>query len=131
MSAVTEKEKKTLLSAQQGELDGVKMYLSLAKVVKEPRDAKTFRQLAAKEGHHAAVFRKLTGQTLKPRKLKGTMLSVAYRILGKKRLYPLIAQGEYAAEKTYAPVVERFPEVKSVQADEKRHGDTVMALLRK
>lgn len=45
-------------------------------------------------------------------------------------LYPAIAQGEYAAVKTYAPVAEKFPEVKSVKNDEKRHGDTVKGLLK-
>jgi hypothetical protein len=44
-------------------------------------------------------------------------------------LYPAIAQGEYAAVKTYAPVAEKFPEVESVKNDEKRHGDTVKGLL--
>ena len=45
-------------------------------------------------------------------------------------LYPAIAQGEYAAVKTYAPVAENFPEVESVKNDEKRHGDTVKGLLK-
>ena len=45
-------------------------------------------------------------------------------------LYPAIAQGEYAAVKTYAPVAEKFPEVESVKNDEKRHGDTVKGLLK-
>ena len=45
-------------------------------------------------------------------------------------LYPAIAQGEYAAVKTYAPVSEKFPEVESVKNDEKRHGDTVKGLLK-
>ena len=44
-------------------------------------------------------------------------------------LYTAIAQGEYAAVKTYAPVAEKFPEVESVKNDEKRHGDTVKGLL--
>ena len=105
------------------------MYLALAEVVKDEKDARTFRQLAAEEGHHAAVFKALTKQTLRPKRLKAVMLPKLYKMLGKKRLYPLIAQGEYAAVKTYQPVVERFPETLSVRDDEKRHGDTVMALL--
>ena len=129
MAAITDSEMKKLLASQQGELDGVAMYRALAKAVKNPKEKETFLQLAKEEGHHAAVFHKLTGKKLKAKKWKGTALATAYRLLGKKRLYPLIAQGEYAAEKTYAPVVERFPEVKSVQGDEKRHGDTVMGLL--
>lgn len=126
---ITKKEMKILLKSQQGELDGAAMYSTLARTVKEQSDKKTFMQLAKEEGHHAAVFHKLTGKTLKAKKWKGRALSTLYKILGKKRLYSLIAKGEYAAVKTYRPVVERFPEVKSVQMDEKRHGDTVMGLL--
>ena len=131
MANITQEEMRVLLKAQQGELEGVIMYRALADVVKDPKDRETFLQLAKEEGHHAAVFHKLTDKSVKGRKWKGTMLAVLYRILGRKRLYPLIAKGEYAAEKTYEPVVERFPEVASVQADEKRHGDIVMGLLEK
>ncbi len=120
---------KTLLKAQQGELDAVLMYKALADVVKDKNDAETFRRLAAEEGHHASVFKNLTNQTLKPKKTLATFLPLLYRLIGRTRLYPIIAKGEYAAVKTYEPVVARFPEVESVKNDEKRHGDTVMALL--
>ena len=121
---------KTLLKAQQGELDAVWMYNALADTVRDPHDAETFRCLAAEEGHHASVFKKLSNQTLKPKKTMATVLPILYKLLGRKRLYPLIAKGEYAAVRTYAPVAERFPEVQSVKDDEKRHGDTVMELLK-
>ena len=126
---ITEQEMKTLIKAQQGEMDAVLMYRALAKTVKDPEDAKTFLQLAAEEGHHAAVFRKLTGRSLKPGKAKAIFLPRLYKVLGRNRLYPIIANGEYAAVKKYEPVVERFPEVESVKNDEQRHGDTVLALL--
>ena len=126
---MTKADRKVLLKAQQGELDAVLMHKDLADAVKRPKDARTFRQLAAEEGHHAAVFRKLTGQTLKPKKTMAIALPLLYKLLGRKRLYPLIAKGEYAAVKTYKPVAKKFPEVKSVKADERRHGDTVMQLL--
>ena len=129
MAEITDKEMKVLIKAQQGEMDAVPMYLALADAVKNKKDAQVFRQLAAEEGRHAAVFKALTKQTLQPKKMKAVALPLLYRLLGKKRLYPLIAQGEYAAVKTYQPVVERFPETASVRDDEKRHGDTVMALL--
>ena len=121
---------KTLLKAQQGELDAVLMYNALAAKVKDKQDAETFRRLAAEEGHHASVFKTLTNQTLKPKRALAILLPFLYRIIGKKRLYPLIAKGEYAAVDTYAPVAENFPEIESVKNDEKRHGDTVMGLLK-
>jgi len=129
MTDITDKEMKVLLKSQQGEVDAVPMYLALAEVVEDEKDARTFRQLAAEEGHHATVFKSLTKQTLAPKRLKTVALPKLYKLPGKKRLYPLIAQGEYAAVKTYRPVVERFPETASVRDDEKRHGDLVMALL--
>ena len=121
---------KTLLKAQQGELDAVLMYNALAHTVKDKNDADTFRRLAAEEGRHASVFKDLTKQTLKPKKTLATLLPVLYKLLGKKRLYPIIARFEYAAADGYAPVAADYPQVQSVKDDETRHGDTVLGLLR-
>ena len=127
---MTEKQMKALLYAQQGELDAVAMYNALAKKAKHPKDAATFKQLASEEGRHASVFHAYTGRVLKPKKTKAVALPILYSLLGRKRLYPLIAKGEYDAEKKYEALVHDFEEVKTVQADEHRHGDTVLALLK-
>ena len=127
---MTDKQMKMLLFAQQGELDAVAIYNALAAKAKLPKDAAVFRQLAAEEGRHAAVFHAYTGQVLKPKKTKAIALPILYTLLGRKRLYPMIARGEYAAVKTDEPVIAFLPEACSVRDDEKRHGDTVMELLR-
>ncbi len=127
---LTEAQRKTLRASQQGELDAVMMYNALAKTVKDPADAQTFRTLAAEEGGHAAVFRALTQETLKPKRTKAVLLPLLYRVLGKKRVYPMIAKGEYDAVKKYESVVKDFPQAESVKNDEQRHGDTVLALLK-
>ena len=126
---LTEQYMDELLYAQQGELDAVLMYNALAEKVKEPKDAATFKQLAAEEGRHASVFHAYTQRVLKPKRTKAIALPILYSVLGRKRLYPLIAKGEYDAVKKYEALVDKFDEVKSVQADEQRHGDTVLALL--
>ena len=125
----SDNDRKILLKSQQGELDAVRMYQALAEVVKDTKDADTFRKLAAEEGHHAAVFHGLTNENLKPKKTLAILMPIFYKIIGKKRLYPLIAKGEYAAAENYAPVVEKFPVIESVRKDETRHGDTVASLL--
>lgn len=127
--SITAEERTVLLKAQQGELDAVKMYNALAKVVKDPGDAETIRQLAAEEGHHAAVFKAMTNEVLKPKSTKAILIPFLYRVIGRKKLYPIIARAEYDAVKKYEPVAVRFPEVESVKNDEQRHGDTVLALL--
>lgn len=126
---MNQSEQKTLIKSQQGELDAVLMYNALADAVKDTNDAQTFRRLASEEGRHAAVFKALTGETLKPKKTLAILLPILYRLLGKKRLYPIIAKFEYSAVNTYAPVAQTHPEVQSVKDDEKRHGDTVLSLL--
>lgn len=126
---MNKKDMKVMLKSQQGEMDALLMYEKLAKVVKDKKDAETFKTLAKEEGHHAMVFKRFTRVVLKPKKLKAIMIPLLYKIIGKKKLYPLIAKGEYDAEKKYAPVVAKYKEVESVKNDEHRHGDMVMALL--
>lgn len=125
----SDNDRNILLKSQQGELDAVLMYQALAEVAKDTKDADDFRKLAAEEGHHAAVFHGLTNENLKPKKTLAILMPILYKIIGKKRLYPLIAKGEYAAAENYAPVVEKFPVIESVRKDETRHGDTVAGLL--
>ncbi len=124
------KDMKILLKAEEGELSAVLMYRALAKVVKDERDANVFLQLAKEEGGHAKVFKKLTNTVVKPKKAKAIFIPLMYRIIGKKKLYPMIAKGEYDAEKNYLPFVSKFPEVESVKNDEHRHGDMVLELLK-
>lgn len=116
-------QKRVLIKSQQGELDAVPMYLRLSEIAKDQKLKAIFKQLAAEEGKHAAVFYKLTGEKLKPKMLKARMLPILQKVLGWKLLIKIISKAEYSAYKTYEPVVKMFDEVESVRNDEKRHGD--------
>ena len=126
---MTPKQYKELLRSQQGETNAVLMYKRLAQVVKTERERETFLQLAREEGRHASVFHAYTKQPLKPQKTMSVVLPLLYRLLGKTRLYRMIAKGEYDAAVGYEHLIADFPEVESVKNDEKRHGDIVSALL--
>ena len=126
---MTPKQYKELLRSQQGETNAVLMYKRLAQVVKTEREREAFLQLAREEGRHASVFHAYTKQTLKPQKTMSVVLPLLYRLLGKTRLYRMIAKGEYDAAVGYEHLIADFPEVESVKNDEKRHGDIVSALL--
>lgn len=126
---MTDKQLKVLLRSQQGELDAVLMYQRLAEVVKTDQERNAFLQLAKEEGRHASVFHNYTHQVLKPRKTLSLFMPLLYRLLGKKILYRIIAQGEYDAAIKYQPLIDEFPDVTSVLADENRHGDIVSALI--
>ena len=126
---MTQKQFKDLLRSQQGELNAVLMYQRLAKVVKTDKERDTFLLLAKEEGRHASVFHAYTKKVLKPKKTMSVIMPLLYRILGKKRLYKLIAKGEYDAAVGYEHLIVDFPDVESVKNDEKRHGDIISGLL--
>ena len=129
MKELTAEEKSAFLKNQQGELDAVLMYQRLAKVARTDREREAFTSLAKDEGRHASVFFSHTRTVLKAKKTKAWLVSCLYRLLPKEKLFPKIAAGEYAAEKRYEPLIAAFPDLESVKADEKRHGDTVLGLL--
>ena len=116
-------------SAQQGEIDAVYMYEKLAKRVKDEADKKAFIRLAGDEARHAEVFRKYTNKDLKPKITKGVMVPFLYKVLGKKKVYPLIAKAEYDAAEKYKHLLNDFPEIETVMNDEVHHGDAVNDLL--
>ena len=78
---------------------------------------------------HASVFHSYTKEVLKPKKTMARIMPLLYYILGKKRLYKMIAKGEYDAAIGYEHLIKDFPEVESVKNDEKRHGDIFSGLL--
>ena len=119
-----------LLRSQQGELNAVLMYQRLAKVVKTVKEREAFLQLAKEEGRHASVFHAYTKKVLKPKKTMARIMPILYYLLGKNRLYKIIAKGEYDAATNYEHLIADFLlEVESVKNDEHRHGDIVSGLL--
>ena len=130
-AGVTAYQMKALIAAQQGEEDAVYMYQQLAGVVRDAADCEAFTRLASDEARHAEVFKKYTGRDLEPNPAKGILVPFLYRTIGKKRVYPIIAKGEYEAAEKYKSIVSDFPEVEEVMNDEVHHGDAVMGLLGK
>ncbi len=126
---LTKDQMSACLKAQQGEADAVYMYEKLAEKVRDDADKKAFMRLAGDEARHAAVFQRYTNRELKPKRTKGIVVPAMYQLLGRKKLYPVIAKKEYDAAEKYKHLIEDFPEVEAVMNDEVHHGDAVMGLL--
>jgi acetyltransferase-like isoleucine patch superfamily enzyme len=126
---MTKKEERALLDGQQAELDAAEMYRALAKILPRERDKAAFFQLTDDETRHAAILRGYTGQDRAADPGKSRRLPRLYRLLGRKRLYRQIAKREDAAAKRYAGLIERFPHLAGIAADEHCHAQAVLALL--
>lgn len=127
---ITPAQMETLTKSQQGEEDAVLMYKKLAAVVKDEADRKAFLRLADDEARHADVFRAYTGKMIKANPAKAILIPRLYKTIGREKLYPIIAKGEYDAAEKYKSVVPDFPEVETVMNDETHHGDAVLGLLK-
>ena len=127
---LTKKQMDECLKAQQGEMDAVYMYEKLAEIVKDEADKKVFTRLSGDEARHADVFEKYTNIALKPKIFKGIFVPLMYQVLGRKKVYPIIAKGEYDAADKYRHLIADFPEVETVMNDEVHHGDAVRGLLK-
>ena len=113
-----------LLFAQQGELDAVLLYNTMAKKVrrKNPELAETFKKVAASEGQHANVCKKLTGKSgLRPSPLKAIAVSSIYKV-SPKLAFQLLVDGEFDAARDYMPIVRECPDIRPVMLDEIEHG---------
>ena len=128
-AGITMDQMDALVTAQQGEEDAVYMYEQLAEVVRDEADREAFLRLAGDEKRHSDVFRKYTCMDVKANPAKGILVPMMYRVLGKKKVYPIIAKGEYDAAEKYKHIIEDFPEVVEVMNDEVHHGDAVKGLL--
>ena len=122
---------KVLLTAQQGEADAAMMYERLAETVTDAEDKEAFLRLAGDEKRHEDVFLKHTGRTVRANPSKAILVPLMYSILGKGKVYPIIAKGEYDAARKYENVIPDFPEVGAVRDDEVHHGDAVLGLLKR
>lgn len=127
--AISEELRKDLNQNQQGELNAVIMYRMLADRMDSEKDAAAMRRLAADELRHARIFRSITKDIRRPDRTQGDLMCLLHRILGKDRLFRLMAQGEYSAAKRYTALTIVYPQLESVMNDETRHGDALMGLL--
>ena len=118
-----------LLNAQQSELDCALIYQALSRKAKDPKDSALFHTVASDEIRHAAVFHSMTGEELRPRKWTALLIPFLYRVLGRKRMIPLLAMGKYIDHQRYEVLGRRYARIRAVSKEEKLIGQRISALL--
>ena len=127
---MTKKERKALLTFQQGELNAVVMYKRLAELVKSDELKAELQTLAAEEGKHASILKSLSDTVLKPKNTMKNPVVLGYRFLGRKAMFKIIAKFEKASYGMYKKYFDVFPETVAIAEDEVRHGETLLKLVK-
>ena len=122
---MTEKEKKQLIKAQQGELDAVILYRKLAELINEAENKALFLKIASDERKHANILRKYTGENLEPKNLKSVIVTNIYKVFGIKIMLKILARGEFKAANKYSSLVKKFPDIQEIIKDENIHGKSM------
>lgn len=111
-----------LLKAQQGELNAAVLYKALSDRIKDEKDKAMLLSIAADEGRHASIVRKLTGKKMRPRTALKNLTLLFYRSFGKKATYRIMAKTENAASKLYRTLLKEYPQLSKIADDEEKHG---------
>jgi len=98
-----------LEKVQQDELVGTEVYGRLAKLVKDPHNAKILKKIAEDEKQHANIFKKYTGKALKVSKLRVLFYILVSRIFGLTFGVKLQERGKEAAQKNILKCSIPFP----------------------
>jgi len=118
-----------LEKVQQDELVGTEVYGRLAKLVKDPHNAKILKKIAEDEKRHADIFKKYTGKALKVSKLRVLFYVLVSRIFGLTFGVKLQERGKKAAHKKYTQMFNTIPEMKEIIEAEEKHEAELINLI--
>ena len=123
------KSLKIIRQMQQNELTESVIYEKIAAFAKGEENKQTLLRLSREEHAHYEIWKKYTGEELKPEKgriLKYTMLA---RILGFTFAVKLMEKGEEHAQSEYDMLAEEVPESVYIRQQEEEHEAALLEML--
>lgn len=115
--------------AQIDEETGAILYAFMAKREKKPENKKLLEQMAADEAKHAAVWKALSGEALKPKGLKLFWRKLQTVVMGFTFVVKLMQKDEQYGQATYAQMQQEIPQAAQMLEDERRHEQALYNLL--
>jgi VIT1/CCC1 family predicted Fe2+/Mn2+ transporter len=113
--------KRKLLEFQKNEITEYHIYRKLSESVKDEHNKKILNDISKDELRHYNVWKKYTGEEVKP---SGWMLWKYYlisRILGMTFGLKLMENGEESAQESYDKIASRIPEARKIEKEENEH----------
>lgn len=121
--------KAIVLRAQRDEETGSLVYAFMAKHEKNEKNSAVLLRMSTDEKVHAAYWQSISGQQVKPDRLKVLRLRLLTRILGYTFVLKRLAQDETLAVAGYEQLKQSIPDTERVQNDEKRHEQELIDML--
>jgi len=127
--AISEKARKIILKMQQGELTESVIYEKIARFAKGEGNKETLLRLAREERAHYEIWKKYSGQEMKPEGFKVFKFTMIARIFGFTFAVKLMEKGEKNAQEEYALLAQEVEESIHIREQEEEHEAALLAML--
>ena len=114
---------------QQNELTESVIYEKIAKFAKGEENREVLRRLSREEHAHYEIWKKYTGKTMRPQRVKVLKYSLIARILGFTFAVKLMERGEEYAQDEYQLLAEEVEESTAIRQQEEEHETALLAML--
>ena len=114
---------------QQNELTESVIYERIAKFAKGEENKQTLLRLSQEERAHNEIWKKYTGLSMKPEKLKVLKYTLIARIFGFTFAVKLMENGEGNAQEEYKQLATDVPESIHIREQEEEHEQALLAML--
>jgi VIT1/CCC1 family predicted Fe2+/Mn2+ transporter len=122
--------KSDYLKQQRAEITEYHVYQGLSKLAKDEHNKSTLSKIAADELKHYHIWKKITGQEVKPNLRKANYYIWLARIFGLSFSLKLMEKGEVNAHAFYEEAKQLLPEVGDIQKEEEDHEHELINILK-
>ncbi len=121
--------RRTVLVFQQTEINSAAIYTRISRLLTDSGNAQILDSIAADELRHAARWQRITGKALKPQARRVFWAVLMARLLGITFAVKLMEKGEAQAQGEYSAVMEQFPDVSAIMAEEQNHERALIGMI--
>jgi len=118
-----------LLAMQANEITEHRIYSRLAKSIKDPGNRRIIARIAVDEMRHYGRLKAVTGEDVKPHRLRAAFYYILSRVFGLSFGLKLMEKGERLASRAYRALARKTKFLASVSLDEQRHEKALLAVL--
>ena len=123
------KVRKIAQTMQQNELTESVIYEKIARFAKGEENRQTLLRLAREESAHYDIWKRYTGQEMKPQRGKIWKFTLLARLLGFTFAVKLMERGEAHAQEEYALLAQEIPESVQIRQQEEEHEQALLGML--
>lgn len=119
----------SVLIAQKEEITGYTIYSKLAKVEKDPHNARLFEEIAEQEMKHYNLLKDISGVDVEANKWGTFKNYFITKTFGLTFGIKLMEKNEQNAQKAYAELEKHYPFVAQIREDEEKHEHQLIAMI--